>query len=862
MFNAAASSAVHNRERARTVDSAQGSDRSHSVSPATSSASLASAQPGSARSAMEPNAENSRERIFLPPPPPAPQPPADEGGGIGRRRRATTTTTEGATRLRRQTATEVGVGQDTLDPDDVDASVSPTSPTSKSVFLRSLSKPDARPSRDQDESRAGGTPPAFTKRMSTMRKSPVFRSKDLLGEQGDEGDLSTSWSHTDAHGAKYPTSTLKTVGGKESKKGVLDPSAKIMVRWDLATTLCLFFTIFVTPYEVAFLETKLNALFWINRFVDLIFTIDIGFTFHLMYVDAESGKWVASLARIRQRYLSTTFVPDFVSVLPFDVVGVIVEDQAVSDLKILRIIKLIKLAKLMRILRAGRLLRQIENAYPINYGVMQLVGFLLSVVLAGHWLACMFRMTVALTTDDVTVDTNWILRMKQDGDIPPDATVYDEYIVAYYWAIMTMTTIGYGDVPLTTTEERFVCILGMMLGTAFYTYIIGAVTGIVTALNMKHREFYQRCDAVNKFCQSYKLPNEMRHKLREYFRFKHSKQGLYDYHELLEEMSPGLQREVAVITQMHWVKSLKFFNHCNQAFLADLVMRLSHVHFPQEEVFIHVGDLPLSMYVIVSGIVLHEGKVFCSWGLVGEDMVYSKQRRMSKARALTFVNAFELSHEQLAVCFEKHPEDARIVRKYAVYRALRLEILAYAKAKRLHDEARAAGAVDVQAYVMRTHYVSDGSSMWSVPTAKFALTDREQHYLSKLTEEENRLVAALKIQRMVKTWRKAAAERKANVAEGKAMYAFPAWVTRTAEMLSNFDGDGHMEVLMRRQANMVHQLALHQSSLARSVSIHESAQSKRLDKLTSALGLLLKKSGMDPTRVFGDDFKGETNRSD
>ena len=54
---------------------------------------------------------------------------------------------------------------------------------------------------------------------------------------------------------------------------------------------------------------------------------------------------------------------------------------------------------------------------------------------------------------------------------------------------MTMTTIGYGDVPLTTTEERFVCILGMMLGTAFYTYIIGAVTGIVTALNEHLRLF-------------------------------------------------------------------------------------------------------------------------------------------------------------------------------------------------------------------------------------------------------------------------------------------------------------------------------------------------------------------------------------
>ena len=134
-----------------------------------------------------------------------------------------------------------------------------------------------------------------------------------------------------------------------------------------------------------------------------------------------------------------------------------------NDLKILRVVKLFKLAKLMRIIRAGRLLRQIENSYPINYGVMQLVGFLISVLIAGHWLACMFRMTVTLTTDDVTQDENWILRMTQQGELPENATAYDHYVVAYYWAIMTMTTIGYGDVPITSTSERTAAIVGMML---------------------------------------------------------------------------------------------------------------------------------------------------------------------------------------------------------------------------------------------------------------------------------------------------------------------------------------------------------------------------------------------------------------
>ena len=49
-----------------------------------------------------------------------------------------------------------------------------------------------------------------------------------------------------------------------------------MQRWDLLTLLCLLFTALVTPVEVAFLTTKLNALFIINRVVDAVFVVVSG----------------------------------------------------------------------------------------------------------------------------------------------------------------------------------------------------------------------------------------------------------------------------------------------------------------------------------------------------------------------------------------------------------------------------------------------------------------------------------------------------------------------------------------------------------------------------------------------------------
>ncbi len=51
------------------------------------------------------------------------------------------------------------------------------------------------------------------------------------------------------------------------------PQNNFHKRWDVVIVLSLLFTALVTPFEVAFLRTQLNVLFFINRFVDIIFLL-------------------------------------------------------------------------------------------------------------------------------------------------------------------------------------------------------------------------------------------------------------------------------------------------------------------------------------------------------------------------------------------------------------------------------------------------------------------------------------------------------------------------------------------------------------------------------------------------------------
>ena len=126
---------------------------------------------------------------------------------------------------------------------------------------------------------------------------------------------------------------------KNHQKGVLDPDSAVVQRWDGLTFTLLIYTAIITPFEVGYLDVKTkDFLFWLNRFVDLVFFLDIFVQFRLAYRDETKGSMlIKSQRKIARRYATTWFPIDLVSVIPFDVLNLLVAGSALSKLKIIRL---------------------------------------------------------------------------------------------------------------------------------------------------------------------------------------------------------------------------------------------------------------------------------------------------------------------------------------------------------------------------------------------------------------------------------------------------------------------------------------------------------------------------------------------
>ena len=185
---------------------------------------------------------------------------------------------------------------------------------------------------------------------------------------------------------------------KNMNRCLLDPRSKFMSWWDFFTLFALFFTLIITPFEVALLPTKGDFLFFFNWFINLIFIVDMVVNFILPYKESakQGGGTVKSHKKIAHRYLTSWFPIDLLSILPFDSVEVFAEMSSGASpfgdsggtLKIIKMIRLLRLLKLARILRASRIFSRWENELGMSYQKMELIKWSILIFCVMHLLAC------------------------------------------------------------------------------------------------------------------------------------------------------------------------------------------------------------------------------------------------------------------------------------------------------------------------------------------------------------------------------------------------------------------------------------------------------------------------------------------
>ena len=91
------------------------------------------------------------------------------------------------------------------------------------------------------------------------------------------------------------------------------------------------------------------------------------------------------------------------------------------------------------------------------------------------------RYYVGVTSDE---EETWITRFAPDA-ADPSSTVYTHYLVSFYWALTTLTTVGYGDIVPTNNVERMYVAFALLIGALVFGYVVSDIGSMVSTLDRK-----------------------------------------------------------------------------------------------------------------------------------------------------------------------------------------------------------------------------------------------------------------------------------------------------------------------------------------------------------------------------------------
>ncbi|KAJ3319969.1 hypothetical protein HDV06_005787 [Boothiomyces sp. JEL0866] len=456
--------------------------------------------------------------------------------------------------------------------------------------------------------------------------------------------------------------------------GPLELGTPFLKRWDSLALLLLLFTASVTPFETAFITevgVPIDTLFLLNRFVDVIFFLDIFVQLRTPFRDIRTGKLVLDSYIIATRYLSSWFVLDLVSVLPFEYMDYIFGIQAtnLSTLKILRFVRLARLLKLLRVFRASRKLKQAQIASGLRYATLELVG-------------------AATAPDDPLGWLDYYIAANNLTSISP----LDAYFIAVYWSsgMVSLTGVSGSFLQPRCLREYIYVFCVNFIVYIIAIYIIAMLSSIVNLTGKLKRKQDILVDEYLQMLDELRLDDRLKytvfHHLSDHFTSLANHRQMEMLHQLPKQLHSFIAMEIYLdfIVQIPFLevfcdKQPQFIQEICQGIEKKMVAANSMLYLQGIE----------GIYYIEQGIVAVEGRVYPSGSIIGLTALREKVKSC-ECRALTDVKCNFLPRTYLLEVLGRYPKIKYYCLRWTQWEVLRLYIRTYTE---LYYTAARRGAV-------------------------------------------------------------------------------------------------------------------------------------------------------------------------
>ncbi|KAJ8396320.1 hypothetical protein AAFF_G00018970 [Aldrovandia affinis] len=244
-------------------------------------------------------------------------------------------------------------------------------------------------------------------------------------------------------------------------------------------------------------------------------------------------------------------------------------------------------------------------------------------------------------------------------------SMHSLYVTSLYFALSSLTSVGFGNVSANTDSEKIFSICTMLIGALMHAAVFGNVTAIIQRMYSRRSLYHTRTKDLKDFIRVHRLPKALEQRVMECFQTTWSVNNGIDVSELLKDFPDELRADIA----MHLNKELlqlPLFESASRGCLRSLSLIIKTSFCAPGEFLIRQGDALQAIYFVCSGSmeVLKDNTVLAILGkgdLIGSDSLTKEQviKTNANVKALTYCDLQYISLKGLREVLRLYPEYAQ-----------------------------------------------------------------------------------------------------------------------------------------------------------------------------------------------------------
>ncbi|XP_031491060.1 potassium channel KOR2-like isoform X2 [Nymphaea colorata] len=373
---------------------------------------------------------------------------------------------------------------------------------------------------------------------------------------------------------------------------VIHPDSRFYKFWENFIVLWSMYSTFFTPLEFGFFRGLPYQVMMLDANAQFIFLADVVLRCFLAYRDPHTYRLVHHRRSIVLNYAKSDMALDLLACFPWDIIYKITGRSEV--------VRCLILLRLYRARMVTRFLKKMEKDIRINYLFTRIVKLITVELYCTHTAACIFYY-LATTLPPAKEGNTWIGSLTL-GDYKylnfREIDLWTRYITSLYFAIVTMATVGYGDIHAVNLREMIFIMIYVSFDMILGAYLIGNMTALIVK-GSKTERYRDRMTDLIKYMNRNKLGKDIRSQIKSHLQLQY--ESSYTKASILEDIPVSIRAKISQALYSEAIHQVPLLEGCSEDFLNQIVVKMNEESFLPGEVILEQGNPVDQVYVVYHG---------------------------------------------------------------------------------------------------------------------------------------------------------------------------------------------------------------------------------------------------------------------